>query len=527
MTLPFRYGRTPSQYSPKFMSHIDIVTPEPLAHPSPLLAIAHLFGLETPNTDDIRVLEFDCGDGGNIISIASSMPGAQCIGIGESSEAIDRGNNLVTKAGLENVKLICGNHNDIPIDGQFDVILIKNVYSRTSLKKRTALLKEAASYLNENGIILIEHLCLPGWAFKEPLRQQVQYHLRNEEDPVKRVLKGRQYLHALAACVPDHLTLYKALAQGEKEVSNQIPDLNFSLEYLEEDITPSFFHEFAATLEGADLQYVAEADLESMMINRFPREMAAILPEDATLVDTGQYIDFATNRSRRFSIICPTSREVTRNIEPDIIKSLCFSMSSSPVDSAAVMADSETSLYSQAGSIVTLKSKASKAALLVLTEHSPVRLTFDKLTKKVEEKIGELSKEDLLTIAESLTACVVSGIAGIDANPGPPAANMQKNPVASNLARAQAAESMPYVSSAYHNLVEIDRIACELLQILDGSHSREDLTAVIVEKIASGELSAETPEGQKIEDEIEIKEAASRQIDQFLSRFAANGLLSE
>lgn len=508
------------------MSHIDIVTPEPLAHPSPLLAIAHLFGLKGPDSAAIRVLEFDCGDGGNIISIAASMPGTQCIGIGESSKAIDQGKSIVTKAGLKNVKLICGDRNDIPTEGQFDVILIKNVYSRTAEKERASLLKETAINLNENGIILIEHLCLPGWSFKEPLRQQVQYHTRNEEDPVEKVLKGRQYLHALAASVPDHLAIYQALARGERDVSGQIPDLNFSLEYLEEDISPSFFHEFAATLEEAGFQYVAEAALDSMMINRFPREMAAIMPEDASLVDTEQYIDFATNRSRRFSIICPGSKEVIREIDPETIKPLYFSMVSAPVDSAAVMADSESSIFGPGGSVVTLKSKASKASLLVLSEHSPTRLTFDELTKKVEEKIGELSNEDTLSIAESLTACAVSGIARIDTAPGLPASNGEGNPVASNLVRAQAGEFMPYVSSAYHNPVEIDRVACELIQLMDGSRSREDLTAVVVDKISSGELSAETAEGVKLEDEKEIEETASRQVEQLLARFAANGLIT-
>ncbi len=85
---------------------------------------------------------------------------------------------------------------------------------------------------------------------------------------------------------------------------------------------------------------------------------------------------------------------------------------------------------------------------------------------------------------------------------------------------------MPYVSGAQHRLVEIDRFAGELLQLLDGSNTREKLSAVIVEKIASGELSAETKEGITLEDEKEIEATASRQVDILFSQFAANGLIS-
>ncbi|MDA7922661.1 hypothetical protein N9Z18_02415 [Verrucomicrobiales bacterium] len=99
-------------------------------------------------------------------------------------------------------------------------------------------------------------------------------------------------------------------------------------------------------------------------------------------------------------------------------------------------------------------------------------------------------------------------------------------PNAPSKARIKRTSEMPYVSGAQHRLVEIDRFAGELLQLLDGSNTREKLSAVIVEKIASGELSAETKEGITLEDEKEIEATASRQVDILFSQFAANGLIS-
>ena len=507
------------------MSHIDIVTPEPLAHPSALLATAHLFGLGIPTGSQLKILELDCGDGGNLLSIAASLPDSECLGIAESAEAVGHGTKLATEAGLSNVKLTTGDLSTIPEDGIYDVILLKNIYSRTPEGERAALLARASSHLGEYGIILIDHICLPGWSFKEPLRKQIQYHLRNEEDPYQRVLKGRQYLHALAASVPDYLGLYKNLAQTEKEVSSQIPDLNFSVEYLSNSILPSHFHEFAGVLEEAGLHYVAEAELESMMINRFPAPMAAVLPENASLVETEQYIDFMTNRSRRFSIVCPNTETVERHLQPERVKSLYFSMNSAPVDAAAVMAESETPLSGPSGSTITLKRKASKAALLALSENAAGRMSFDEITGKVAERIGELSDDDIQSVAEALSAGAVSGIVRINTDQASWSIPTSDTPTASSLVRAQVEASMPYVSSLRHRTVEIDRVAAKLLQLLDGKNGQEKLISTLVEMISLGELSAETPEGEKIEDAGKIEQIAARQVDLFLTRFAANGLL--
>ncbi len=507
------------------MSHIDIVTPEPLAHPSALLATAHLFGLGIPNRNELKILELDCGDGGNLLSITASLPDSECLGIAESAEAIEHGTKLAKQAELTNVKLTTGGIAEIPGDGIYDIILLKNIYSRTSTGERAALLTKASSHLGESGIILVDQICLPGWSYKEPLRKQIQYHLRNEEDPYQRVLKGRQFLHALAASVPDHLGLYQTLVRNENEVSSQIPDLNFSVEYLSDSIQASHFYEFAEVLEEAGLHYVAEAELESMMINRFPAPIAAILPEDSSVIETEQYIDFVTNRSRRFSIVCPKTESIERQIEPELVKSLYFAMNSAPVDAAAVMAESETSLSGPSGSTITLKTKASKAALLVLSEHAPGRMSFDDITAKVTERIGEVNEEDILTIAEALSAAAVSGMVRINSDQGFWSSVISDTPTATSLVRAQAGALMPYVSSLQHRTIEIDQVAAKLLQLLDGKNEKEKLISTLVEMISIGELSAETTEGEKIEDAEKVEQIAARQVDLFLARFAVSGLL--
>jgi len=48
----------------------------PQSAPGQLAAIAHLFGLETPEVSSARVLEIGCAAGGNLIPFAAAHPQA-------------------------------------------------------------------------------------------------------------------------------------------------------------------------------------------------------------------------------------------------------------------------------------------------------------------------------------------------------------------------------------------------------------------------------------------------------------------
>ena len=56
--------------------------------PDRIGAMAILHGVTPNRIDDCRVLELGCGDGSSLLSIASSIPRSQCIGVDLSSESI-------------------------------------------------------------------------------------------------------------------------------------------------------------------------------------------------------------------------------------------------------------------------------------------------------------------------------------------------------------------------------------------------------------------------------------------------------
>ena len=63
----------------------------PQSAPGHLAAVAHVFGLETPEVPSARVLEIGCSAGGNVIPFAAWHPQARVVGIDLSQVQIDQG----------------------------------------------------------------------------------------------------------------------------------------------------------------------------------------------------------------------------------------------------------------------------------------------------------------------------------------------------------------------------------------------------------------------------------------------------
>ena len=76
-------------------------------HPDRLATIARLFGMDPAPLERCRVLELGCGDGGNLIPIAYTLPGSECVGVDLGARGIVIGNEMVHALDLPNINLQC------------------------------------------------------------------------------------------------------------------------------------------------------------------------------------------------------------------------------------------------------------------------------------------------------------------------------------------------------------------------------------------------------------------------------------
>jgi SAM-dependent methyltransferase len=88
-------------------SYAEVPYPTPpvrCTHPEILAVVGALSGLRPAPVDRCRVLEIGCGDGGNLLSMACGLPGAEFVGIEPSAPALARAADAAEALGVRNVR---------------------------------------------------------------------------------------------------------------------------------------------------------------------------------------------------------------------------------------------------------------------------------------------------------------------------------------------------------------------------------------------------------------------------------------
>ena len=138
--------------------------PHAETHPNRLAAIARLFGVDAPAVATARVLEVACGDGGNLIPIACSLPGARCVGFDLAPTAIERGRARIAQLGIANARLEVADLTTVGTAfGTFDYVIAHGLYSWVPRPVRDALLALVRDSLSPNGVALMSYNTYPGW----------------------------------------------------------------------------------------------------------------------------------------------------------------------------------------------------------------------------------------------------------------------------------------------------------------------------------------------------------------------------
>jgi len=468
--------------------------PRKYTHPDVLAAHARLFGFQAPRTESARVLELGCGDGSNLLSIACSLPGATCIGVDMSASQIEQGNRLREAAGLPNVSLMQEDFTqETPAKGTFDYIIAHGVYSWISPEAQGRLLARIQKQLAPRGVAFVSYNCYPGWNLRKLTRDLLGYTARGIADPQEQVNLARQVLPQVLQSIPSTLPGYAALLQEEHQLLSQAGDSYLAHEHLEADNWPCYFHEFAARAQAQELQYLCEAELSSMHINRFPAPLAALQTAGGGVIEAEQLLDFATLRMFRQTLLChrdvPLNRQLSSKTVQEMRASSLGIYTKAPT---TFTAEAETFQGAKGGSVV-LSDPLSKAAFLVLAEHWPASLEFPRLEALARERLAaagqsaETASSGIL--AQSLLAGATVEVLELHTAPSRATGIVSERPYASELARAQA-QAGPLVSSLRHLNVNLDAFSWRLLPKLDGTRKVDDLV-----KEAGADISALQVEG--------------------------------
>ncbi len=449
--------------------------PLPQTHPDRLATIAGLFGMSPAAAPNCRVLELGCGDGGNLIPMALTLPGSVFTGIDLAAPAITHGCALIRKLGLDNITLRRLDLMQAGADlgefdyGVFDYIIAHGLYSWVPAAVRDGLLGLSRRHLAPQGVAYVSYNASPGFGRRRLFREMMLYHAREVEDPMRRVEQGVQLIGALAGYRPEHANAPALFAEELKHLSACEPWFLYHDDLAETNYAP-YFHEFAAHASRHRLAYLGEADFLEMQDDIYPEPVIQALRRfagDDALVKE-QYLDFIKGRRFRQTLLCREEIVLDRRVRPEQMARLHLASAARPVSASPDLRDGIFEEFrGPRGAALKTDDPHGKAALCRLGEVWPRSLNFPELLA--------IAAGPPAPLAEILFQGYRAGLLEAYTNPPWFAATAGERPAASPLARVQAQEGA-LVTTLRHTAVELeDTVDRCLLLLLDGTRNRDAL----------------------------------------------------
>jgi len=500
-----------------------------------------LFGLQPAPASNCSVLELGCGDGGNLIPMAFTLPGSGFVGIDLASEPIARGKSMIGELDLTNIDLQCADI--MRFDGQeqsFDYILAHGVFSWVPQTVRLRILELCSKLLAPHGVAYISYNCYPGYHIRNLTREMMRFHTRAMTDPKEQVQQGLSLLQWLLHKFPDEETaradLYGALLTEQLDLlmghrhREQIYHDDLAAEN-----TSFYFYQFNALAEQHGLQYLGEADYFEMQDFIYPEPIREVLARfgDEKIALKEQYLDFLKCRMFRQTLLCHKDALVQRRVDLALMTRFYFESQAQPVSAQPdLRAELVEEFRGQRGAKLQTDFPLAKAAFLALGDEWPRYLSWDELRQEASARLGiagapEVESElddDARTLAEILLAACGSDLVRLHTQPPRFVTKVSERPVASPLARMQAKRGC-VVTNMFHKSVEVeDSLSVQLLQLLDGTRDHaalfDDLIGFIAKK---GDFARR--DGAPINDGREIQGIVSEALETNLSKIARMGLL--
>ncbi len=256
----------------------------------------------------LNCFELGMGFGLPLVAHAACFPHMRFYGNDFNPHHVAYANELARDAGLSNVEVFEDAFEtlldrDLP---PMDIISMHGVYSWISPPLRKVVMRFIAERLRPGGVVFVSHNALPGWAAQMPLRELVNLHgLRQvpvSATPIERLSQTLDFLDDFAKVNPAYFS--EDLSVQARLYGLRRLDPHYAAhEYFNPDWHPMHFHQVAAEMAEAGLEFAAPAVLSQQVD-------AAILPpatrellrgvDDPVLRETLR--DFAVNRSFRWDL---------------------------------------------------------------------------------------------------------------------------------------------------------------------------------------------------------------------------------
>ena len=355
--------------------------------PALLEAQGKLFGLTPKDSRKARILELGSSFGGNIITQALYNPEAEFVGVDLTAEQVKKGNEVIEKIGLKNIKLIEKNILDINEDfGKFDYIIVHGVFSWVPDNVKEKIIKICNENLTEEGIAYISYNTYPGWKEPDKIREMMLYANKYfpEVSQGDKVQRGKAFISIVA----EQMKIYTDVAEKKGDFIKQIEgilnmqDYYVGHEQLENINDPMYLHEFVDMLRKENLQYISDVGLRLSIASVYNDSTIEKLQQlsHGDPVIKEQCLDYILDTKFRRALICKNSQAEKLNFSEtfpnDILDSFLLTLKYTKEE------------------IETLNEENVKAIMLHLIETPNKSFTIQDALKYWEENINNEDKNE-------------------------------------------------------------------------------------------------------------------------------------
>ena len=262
-------------------------------HPDRLAVVARLSGWDPPALGSARILELGCGRGGNLLPMATSLPGASLLGIDRSERQIDEAARIAREAGVGNVRFERADIEAYASEDRFDYVVCHGVCSWVAEETRRALLALAGRSLAPGGIAYVSFNVLPGWYDKLAARDWLRLF------PADDARASLTWLHE--AVSPEHADYRRRLDAVASRIK-QAGAAYATHEYLAEEQHPQHVSSFLAEARDAGLEYLGDAIPSHAAFEMLP-ESVAKRAESLEVAQAQQLVDFVRATAFRRTLL--------------------------------------------------------------------------------------------------------------------------------------------------------------------------------------------------------------------------------
>jgi len=459
------------------------------SHPDHLGLVGALHGIATARSPSCRVLEVGCGDGGNILSLASLLPGSTFVGLDLSEVHIRQGQQTAAEVGLTNVSLHHADLTKFEVEpGTFDFVIAHGLYSWVPEFARDGLLALIRRALKPTGVAVVSYNTLPGQALFEPVRSLMRFHTAPLTDANAKVRQAR----AIANAWCDHFVTNDSEGRGAvvKRLAMVVKGLSPMMvrhDYLSEFEHPIWFSDFVAHANRHGLAYLDNALPSAQrpeLLEPAAREMLAQL-EDR--VRAQQYFDHFDNTRFRVTLL---ARADAPRTEPLSLSELALEDRLDVEQDPATVNPTPRVVLDTASGEVEIRDMATRISLAFIFEQAPRPVPMRELRDAVmgRLRVYDPDSESLFTLDEAGRDLLLAHLEAVLSelwrrdvvhrwrDPPNSYARRPDHPETGKLQRVLARRGAP-ISSLYHRFAQLDDKARELLAALDGTLDIATLSA--------------------------------------------------